>query len=424
MPRWKEWGLSAGRWWSSWVVVSSAAWVGSAPLVAHYFHVFSPITVAANVAVVPMGCLALGCSLGSLICGDVLWPLTEYFNNCGWLLMGWMVRVSEVCAELPGGHFFVRGVSGTWCVMYFGVVAWFFTGGGKWLARRLKGWQTGGAAGLVVCGMGVWVFFGIGGWGRGEELCVLPVDGGVVAFSDGGGGVLVDCGRSNGVERVVAPLLRSRGVNRLGSLVLTHGDVRHVGGAVLAAEVSRAREVCVSGVRFRSGIYRWAVQELDGRGVVRRVAAGERVGKWTVLHPGAGEKFSAGDDGALVLHGILGGVRVLLVSDLGPVGQAALLASGADLRSDIVVTGLPTKGEALGEEFLERVGAKLVVVGDSADVWQERARDDLLARLEKSGAMVVSTARMGGISILFPSGGVWRIESARQKPEVGTLKRK
>ena len=43
----------------------------------------------------------------------------------------------------------------------------------------------------------------------------------------------------------------------------------------------------------------------------------------------------------ILSSGVIGGQRILLLSDLGRPGQDALLQRTPDLRADIVITGLP-----------------------------------------------------------------------------------
>jgi competence protein ComEC len=419
---WASQGLEVSRWGSGWVVVSLAAWVGATPLCTHYFHVFSPVALVANVVVVPTACLALACSLGSVLCGVLPGPFCELFNQAGWFLMGCMVWLSQWGAALPGSHFFVQGLSKGECAGLAGVLVAVVSWRPGW--QRLVQWPRAGgespggwgspwrepatwsrlaalAGGVVLAGCWCAGAGLLGGKLR-PELAVLSVDGGVVVYCrDGGGVLLVDCGRSNGVERVVSPFLQGRGVNRIDRLVLTHGDVRHVAGAELVRHSWNVRETYASGVSFRSQVYRAILGRFEQDEGVRlfKVHAGDAVGRWEVLHPPAGGRFAAGDDGALVLRGNLRGLRVLLVSDLGAAGQEMLLASGADVGAEVVVTGLPSRGEALGQELLERIGPKLVIVGDSDSVWQERASGVWLDRVAGCGARVVCTSTSGGVLI-------------------------
>src|SRR5262245_5866479 len=64
-------------------------------------------------------------------------------------------------------------------------------------------------------------------------------------------------------------------------------------------------EICVSHVRFRSPAYRRALRYFEERPKgLRRIARGDRLGKWMVMHPEATDRFAQADDNSLVLLGI------------------------------------------------------------------------------------------------------------------------
>jgi len=399
VPVWRRRWTRLARWSSTAVVVSVAACLGSLPLCAWYFHIASPVTLLANVLIVPMSSLALACNLGSFVCGNWLWPFTEAFNNCAWFLMKGMVWLSDTWVALPFGYYYVRGFTTAECVIYYGVLVGLGSG---WLLReKVRRWAIWGLL-AAVAGLGWWERAGAH-----PTITVLPVDGGLAVHAMSGSGTsLIDCGKTNSVERLLRPFLRSRGVNRVSRLVLTHGDIRHVGGGLALAQEFRVGEVCASDVRFRSRVYRRAIEEFETHpGLVHRLTLGDQAGEWHVLHPAAEDKFSRGDDGALVLMGSFDGVRVLLLSDLGREGQEALLARVADLRADIVITGLPSEGEPLCDALMEKAAPQLVIVGDSETPSQERAREPLLKRLGRHGVPVISTAKSGVTTLVLQKDG-------------------
>src|SRR5205814_9600035 len=113
---------------------SLAAWLGSLPLIACYFHLFTPISLLANLVIVPLSGLALMSSLGSLLCGGWCSWLCELFNHSGWFWMEAMVEISEWFAGLPGAYFYVKAPTWIGFVVYYALV--FGTLTGWWLAPR------------------------------------------------------------------------------------------------------------------------------------------------------------------------------------------------------------------------------------------------------------------------------------------------
>jgi beta-lactamase superfamily II metal-dependent hydrolase len=279
-----------------------------------------------------------------------------------------------------------------------------------WLFRpKLRLLKIAGAAFLVLFWSGLcWRNSSI------TRLHVLPVSGGMAVYFDAPGrrnDLLVDCGTTNSVAFTTKPFLRAQGVNGLPSLVLTHGDSRHVGGAQSVVDLFHVSHVCISPVRFRSPVYRRVVREFGHNpGLLRTNQTGSRLGAWTVLHPQAEDHFPQADDNALVLYGILGGFRVLLLSDLGRPGQEALLQRTPELRADIVITGLPARGEAVNDEFLDAVQPRLIIVADSEyPVW-ERASIKLRQRLTQRSTPVLYT-RFAGAAVFSFRADDWELHS-------------
>jgi beta-lactamase superfamily II metal-dependent hydrolase len=118
-----------------------------------------------------------------------------------------------------------------------------------------------------------------------------------------------------------------------------------------------------------------------------------------VLHPGTTNSFPHADDNSLVLQGEFRGTRILLLSNLGRLGQEALLERGADLRADIVVAGLPEENEPLKDALLEAINPGLIIIADSELPAKQRAGRALRERLEKRGVPVLFTSEIGAVKI-------------------------
>jgi competence protein ComEC len=409
LPWWRRWLESALRWVMLSVATSFAAWLGSLPLTVHYFNVFSPVTLLANLAVIPMSSAALASSLGSLVCGDWLPAISEWFNHGAWFWMKLMRDTSEWAAELPHAYRFVATpplwLSGAYYLMLVGVFSgWFFRAG-----HRIWGLLA-----LLAITGGMYVE-----WQQAQdkiELTVLPLQGGHAVYVDAPGTEndwLIDCGSSNSVAQIIKPFLRVRGVNQLPRLMLTHGDAQHVGGAQLLCDEIGVDKIYTSTVTFRSGTYREFVNGLaDQPGRHEQVSRGTKLGIWTVLHPADDDKPPQADDACLVLQARLNKSRILLLGDLGRPGQELLMQRYPYLDSDIVVTGLPEKGEAFCNGLVASTHPKLTIVADSEYPATKRASRVLEQRLSDSGAHAVFTRNHGAITLTIGPEGA-KMRSAR-----------
>lgn len=399
IPKWKQ----ALRWIARVVltslVTSLAAWLGALPLTAYYFHLFSPVTLLANLIVVPLSSLALACNLGSLLCGAWLPWATELFNHSAWFWMSGMIKASRWATEIPGGYWFVPAPTAFTFVIYYGLLIGFMSG---WL------WQPERRARTVAAILLIALFYG-GQWflqRQDVQLTILPLDGGQAGYFDASGQAndwLMDCGNTNSVEFVTRPFLRAQGVNHLPRLLLTHGDLKHVGGAEQIAAEFRCRDIFASSFRYRSVAYRRIFADLQREPYhLQTIHRGDPASPWRILHPTAADESTQADDGALVRQGEFHGVKILLLSDLGRAGQNLLLERETNnLRAEIVVSGLPTQTEPLCEALLDVIQPRVVVVADSELPATARASERLKERLTSRKILVLHTRETGAVTILF-----------------------
>lgn len=411
VPRWKRRLGTPLRWLLLTIATSLAAWVGAMPLTAHYFHLFSPGTLLANLMLLPCAGAALASALASLVTG-AWWPwLSEVFNHGAWFWMHRMMDISRGVAALPGAFRHVPSPSQALLAVYYGT--FLLVALGWFRAARLR-WLLMGSGTLLVA-----LFLRqIHIRHSSASMTVLPLDGGMavhVKAPDADRPMLVDCGNLNAFEAVVADFLHARGEDRIQALVLTHGEVRHMGAASQLLEQFPAPTLGLSTVRFRSGPYRALLnQPLPGRVEVVRLQCGDQFAGWEILHPPSGLTVRLADEGALVLRGQIRGNTILLLSDLNRHGQRMLMEENdpGQLRANIVVTGLPGEGEPLINDLLLRVQPELIIIGDDDRPANRRAPPGLLVRLQESGASVLSTRETGAVQVEFDDRG-WKAVDAR-----------
>lgn len=408
IPRWQRALRVCARVVLTSFVTSLAAWLGSLPLTAFYFHLFSPVTLLANLLIVPLATLALTSNLGGLICGGWLPWFTDLFNHSGWFWMSAMIKISRFATDLPGSYRYVASPAIVTCCLYYILLIGFMSG---WLlAPRRRMWTAVGLALIALFYLGRWRVERLG-----FELTILPLSGGHGVFVNAAGknnDWLIDCGNTNSVEFILKPFLHAHGINRLPRLLLTHGDLRHVGGAERVTEEFGVCEIATSSIRFRSPAYRRIVASTEANHQKRLLLnRGDEIAPWSVLHPAADDEFSQADDGALVLFARFYETRVLLLSDLARRGQELLLSRSTDLHADIVVTGLPTQTEPISDALLNVIQPKVIIVADSEFPATERAKPALRNRIGAHGIPVLYTRDVGAATVTIRKGG-WRLQTA------------
>ena len=209
-PRWKRILRTPVLWTTDLFLTSLAAWLGSIPLVAYYFHILTPCSGPANVLAVPLCALVLICNLASLLFGAWIPAVSVLFNYSGWFWMECIRHTSQWSAHWPAAYFYVPPPSlFTICFYYFALIS-IFTG---WLFKNpFRIYKI--AALVLLCGVwcGLWLH------GRpGAQLTILPAENGYAAYlrSSHSDNWLIDCGNESSAQMVTVPFLRARGVNRL-----------------------------------------------------------------------------------------------------------------------------------------------------------------------------------------------------------------
>lgn len=404
-PRWRRLAATRGRWLWNAATTSLASWLGSWPLIASYFHLVTPVSLLANLVIVPISSLALCSGLASLAVG-AWWPgLAELFNHAGWFYMWAMIDLSERFAHLPGAWWHIQSPTALVYLAYYGTLGAWLTG--AFHRPTLRCWCLL-SLGAVVAIAGARHWHHRSDW----HIHVLPAHGGDTLWIEGPGrrdDTLLDTGDALSAEFLTAPWLRAQGVNRLPHLVLSHGDARHVSGATNILEQFRPRSVSTGPIRSRSPAYRkiqdgLARNEIPGHPLRR----GDRWGPWTVLHPAGEDRFPLADDQALVLRLEVHGLRVLLCSDLGSEGQRVLVERESDLRADIVIAGMPGRNEPLGDALLDAIQPRLILLSASGTPANERVSRTLESRLQRHRIPWFTTGTHGALSLRITPHGPHR----------------
>ncbi len=412
-PRWQKLLHPVARAVVGLFLVSLAAWLGSIPLAAYYFHLFTPSSGPANIFAVPLCGLVLICNCSSLLLAGWLPPVAVLFNHAGWFLMKLIILSSQWSAHWRGAYRYVPMPGLFTIALYYWLLLGMLTG---WLFRApWRQWKLGATILLCAawCGQELWLV-------PETHLTVLPLEAGHAVYVQPPGwksDVLVDCGDEFMVDATLKPYLRSQGVNRLSQLILTHGENSFSGGAALLDELFHPSSVASSAVHFRSSEFRAFQSMLRAKGVNQPVlGVGDGYGPFTVLYPGPNVMLGRAADEAIVLRADIGSTRVLLLSDLGHLGQNELLNDlfladrTNDLRADIVIAGVPEKSEPLSDPLLNAVQPKLVIIEDSEYPAQRRATSNLQQRLARHGVPVIYASKSGAVAFTFRAGS-WQAQA-------------
>ncbi len=339
--------------------VSFAAWVGSLFLILPYFYLITPVSLFANLAVVPIAFFVLAIGLMSLLTTAIAPWLALVFNQANWSLASVILWTVNLFAHAPAGHIYLeipswpRGVRAEMTALDLGAGA----------AMHLRGGKTD------------WLF---------------------------------DTGAERDFRRVLRGYLRSRGVNRLDGLVLSHGDAAHIGAATSVLRTFRPQELIDTAANDRSRAHRDLIAFLETHRMTRRFWNASSTSELDpeitarVLFPPPDFSAPNADDQALVtqleLHHRW---RILLMSDSGELTERYLIDHGTDLQSDILIKGQNHSGVSCSEEFLDHVRPGAIVASSPEFPENERIKDDWAQMVRERGIKLLRQDETGAVTLRF-----------------------
>ena len=209
------------------LVVSVAAFLGTAPVVAYHFGTVAPVAMLANLPAIPLMSLGLIGVVAAAVLAPILPPIAHLIADGASVALDLLIRVAAFAAEVPYGNASVARPKG-WAVAA-AVVTLLVTLDAVGRLRRWVRWTSAGLATAVV--LLVWPVFAVGRGGA-LEIHFLDVGQGdaTAIRTPAGRWLLIDAGprsdRFDAGERRVLPFLRAQGVSRLEAVVLTHPGAR------------------------------------------------------------------------------------------------------------------------------------------------------------------------------------------------------
>ncbi|MBM3845420.1 MAG: hypothetical protein FJ405_03920, partial [Verrucomicrobia bacterium] len=388
------------RWLIGSFSVSLAAWLGSLPLIAAYFHIVNPVSLVANLIVVPLSSICLAGCAGSLLVYPFAPVLSDLFNHGSWFWMRLMMICSDWAAGIPGAWF--HAPEPGWVAM----ALWWAGLALCWLWPKISPITRRYVSTSIACGwLGVFASFV---WdSMPTRLSLVPRRTGATLVVDppGWGGVtLLDPGDIWFSPRVLVPFLRSRGINRIENLVITHASAGAITGASSLEKPFWVGSRHGPDGNYRSPAWRDWVKPQPGLVAHPRLhSSGQKLSSWEVLHPPRLAGSRVADDASLVLRGDFSGVRILWIPPLSAKGQNELLRSGLDLTADIVIAQLPGRGEALLDPLLDAIQPGSIIIGDGKEIQSFSRVAALKHRLRRRPVDLFFTSESGFLEILIRS---------------------
>ena len=375
------------------VLLTLAASLGTAPLVASYFHYFSLISPLANLVASPLiGFVLVGLTVISsfifLLTGCYLFaPLVSWTADAS-------VALVRLLAKIPFADVRLPAFPPVLCVaFYLGLIPYFFFG-------KKKKWLLLPFAPLIL--------YAASAAFEKENLSVTFLDVGqgdsaVVRLPDKRV-IVIDTGRTG---KETAAFLTHEGIRTIDALVVSHIHPDHSGGIGLLMEKFRTREIWDNGrIVYPEEIGMKARRRPLERGDVIEAEDCEI----TVLHPYRefytrdGNEYEEENNFSLVLSVKGRNKKFLFAGDTGEEAEQDIAHLAKWLQADVIKIPHHGSKTSTGLEFLSKISPSVAVISVGRDNSFGHPSPDVLERL--SGVKVLRTDRDGAVKITEKEGGL------------------
>jgi ComEC/Rec2-related protein len=278
------------------LAASIAATLASEPITALDFYQVTPISIVANLLVVPLAGLITVVGTISVVSSLVSFSLAGLFNNANWAFARLMIAIVSFFAHEPGAAINVPDLRA------LGQPSPFF------VAVPLQ-----------------------------DSACLL--------VKSQGHAWLIDTGREVPPPSVPAKLLQFYGVNRLDGLVIAQPSTPDNGGAALIARQFHPRRVIVPVLASRSPLWRTLPDIATAAGTqIEHWQRGQSLDFGTnlraeVLNPASDSAATREDDRSLALLFHANGGTLLWAERLDAAAEAEMLKAYPGLHADVLIWG-------------------------------------------------------------------------------------
>ncbi len=413
-----------------WVVLSYlvtfAAQIGTGPLIAYHFFRAYPLGIIVGPFAVGLVSLIVAVGMASVCVGFIWLPFAKLFGLLNDTIISLFLTLIGMFGQVWGIVKLTPPTFGLF-VLYLA----FCLGITHWRAVYRQ-WKVASLIGLSVVMVWVWDA-AIQEKGRLLEVITLDVgqgDAAIVRFPDNRT-ILIDGGIQRSYynkqkrkrveydvgERIIEPYLDSHGIRELDMVLLTHPDLDHGGGLAYILQNFKVEQVIgISDMPLDSQTHRRLHAIVKARNIPYSFPyAGEieltSTATLNLLHPIDANSTNLLDrdrnDDSLVMKITYGEVDILFTGDIGKNAEFRLIASGRDLRSEILKVPHHGSRTSSSAPFLDAVQPRYAIFSLGQGNRYQFPHADVVERYRARGCPMLRTDVVGAITVRTDGTRCW-----------------
>lgn len=252
------------------------------------------------------------------------------------------------------------------------------------------------------------------------EMHLLDVGQGdaILLRTETGENILIDGGPGTSVLEELGEVL-SPFDRKLDLVIMTHPHEDHVAGLVPVLQRFEVGEVVLSAPEYNNQAYQALLEEIRERDIAYSFADDDHDFSFGDLEldvlfpfePFTSDTMDNVNNASPVIRASWHDVRILLTGDAEMEVEDSLLAAGVDVEADILKAGHHGSKTSSTEEFLEAVGATLMLISCGAGNDYGHPSSETLEKADDLDMEVHRTDLEGRLSVIFEEGGKFSIST-------------
>lgn len=385
------------------ILVSIAASIGTAPIVAYHFHRVSIAGIIANVIAVPlMGFIVVPLELSAAFANMFSSGLANLILQIASLFLNISVWFIALFSRLPYSSIWVSTPTIFEIIVFYSLIICIVNLKKSSIAKYA-------AAILIIALIGDYAYWHYHvNYNKNLKVTFLSIgqgDSSLVEFPKGkrmliDGGGIRDTDFDTG-ERLIAPFLWKNKIKNIDYIVMSHPQSDHFKGLQFIAENFNVKEFWWNGDNAESEEYEDLIRTIEKKSIKKKIVG---IGAIDIngakIEPLNQLKSDIDKNNASVVMKIsYGDAKFLFTGDIEKQGETTLLAAGRDIKADVLKVPHHGSKTSSTEDFIKSVSPKIAVISVGYANQFHFPHKDIIGRYEKADIKILRTDLMGAVTI-------------------------